>query len=245
VSITQVIFAAALGSILGQGVLYSMGHLVGWIQRDQVGGRIRKLVPWEGSALIAGFIKYAGVLGASVALIILGVWAVEDYLAARSARSVARASLVEAPTVQPTSIPQDSTDKVAGLTPVSDTNSPTAVPADNVDPYSDPEFQVQRRPHRAGVRLSLKESLLQRSEAKARDDLLREVRQHVQRSQYDCEAAERASKYLEADLDVWGFAAWQVKHFPIDSYEGATLPQCKDIESLVVPSGRVAANSRG
>jgi hypothetical protein len=241
---TQVIFAAALGSILGQGVLYTMGHLVGRIPRDQLGGRIRKLVPWEGSTLIAGFIKYSGILGVSVALIILGVWAVEDYLAARSARSVARASLVFPSTAQPTSSPHDPTDNLTGPPPASETDSSTEVPADSIDPYSDAEFKVQRRPHRAGAPLSLKESLLQRSEARARDDLLRQIRQHVQRSQYDCEAVERASKYLEADLDVWGFAAWQVKYFPMDSYKGATLPQCKDIESLVDPSGRVAANSR-
>ena len=85
--------------------------------------------------------------------------------------------------------------------------------------------------------MSLKETLVQRSEAKARADLLREIQQHVHRSQYDCEATERANKYLNAGLDVWGFATWQLKYFPMNSYKGATLPQCRDVENVVDPSG--------
>jgi hypothetical protein len=84
--------------------------------------------------------------------------------------------------------------------------------------------------------LSLKETLLQRSEGRARADLLRETQQHLHRSQYDCEAADRASKYIKAGLDVWGFATWQIRYFPVDSYTGATLPQCKDIQNVVDPS---------
>jgi hypothetical protein len=131
----------------------------------------------------------------------------------------------------PISDPHGSPDEVAGLTPA------TAVPVDNVDPYTDSDFKVHRRPHHAGTPLSLKETLVQRSEEKARADLLRQIQQHVLRSQYDCEAAERASKYLKAGLDVWGFSTWQLKHFPIDSYKGATLPQCKDVKNVVDPSG--------
>jgi len=73
----------------------------------------------------------------------------------------------------------------------------------------------------------------QRSEAKAANELLKDVRQHVQRSQYDCEAADRASRYLKAGLDVWGFDAWQAKYFPVSSYRGATLPACMDIKTVV------------
>jgi hypothetical protein len=58
----------------------------------------------------------------------------------------------------------------------------------------------------------------------------------VKRSQYDCEAADHANKYLKAGLDVWGFAAWQLKHFPVDSYSGATLAQCKDIKNVIDPT---------
>jgi len=84
--------------------------------------------------------------------------------------------------------------------------------------------------------MSLKETLLQRAEAKAHDELLGEMKQHQNRSQYDCEAADRAVKYLKAGLDVWGFAAWQVKHFPMDGYEGAALSQCQNITDVVDPS---------
>jgi hypothetical protein len=87
------------------------------------------------------------------------------------------------------------------------------------------------RPHHAGVPPSLKETLVRRAEARARADLLRQTQEHVHRFHYDCEAAERAIKYVKAGLDVWGFARWQLKYFPIGSYKGATLPQCKDIRS--------------
>jgi hypothetical protein len=110
------------------------------------------------------------------------------------------------------------------------------VSARSPDPYADSEFRVRRPPHRAGTPLSLKETLVQRSEARARTDLLKEIRQHVKRSQYDCEAADHANKYLKAGLDVWGFAAWQLKHFPVDSYRGATLAQCKDIKNAIDPT---------
>ena len=50
------------------------------------------------------------------------------------------------------------------------------------------------------------------------------------------EAADRAARYLKAGLDVWGFAAWQVKHFPMESYDGATLPQCQKIKDVLAPS---------
>ena len=84
--------------------------------------------------------------------------------------------------------------------------------------------------------MSLKETLLRRSEARAQADLLRETQQHLHRSQYDCEAADRASKYVKAGLDVWGFAAWQIRHFSMVSYKGATLPQCRDIKNVVDPA---------
>ena len=95
---------------------------------------------------------------------------------------------------------------------------------------------MQRPAHKAGTAPSLKETLLQRSEAKTRSQLLRQLQQHAQRSQYDCEAAERGQKYLKADLDVWGFAAWQVKYFPVEGYQGATLPQCRDIKNVLDPT---------
>jgi len=62
------------------------------------------------------------------------------------------------------------------------------------------------------------------------------MKQHASRSQYDCEAADRAGRYLKAGLDVWGFGAWQLKYFPTEGYKGATLIACKDIPNVVDPS---------
>ena len=103
------------------------------------------------------------------------------------------------------------------------------------DPYADRDYKVHRRGHGRSSALSLKETLLQRSEAKARAELLRDMQLHASRSQYDCEAAERAGRYLKAGLDVWGFAAWQLKYFPVTGYKGATLAGCKDIPNVVDP----------
>src|SRR5262249_33306245 len=109
--------------------------------------------------------------------------------------------------------------------------------ADKINPYADPDYQVHRKPHRAGTPLSLKETLLRREETKARADLTKDMQQHLSRSQYDCEAADHATRYLKADLDVWGFASWQSKYFPVEGYKGATLAQCKDIKNVVDPGG--------
>jgi hypothetical protein len=235
----QVVFGAALGCIVGQGVLYTLKFFVGRLSHAQAGGRSESAAPLRGQAFLAGFIKYAGVLGVCGALITLGVWTVGDYLAAKAARTAKANTLSVAPPVAPPA----AVEEVAGLAPVGKTNSSPA--AGDPDPYANSEFKVQRPPHRAGAPLNLKEKLLQRSEDRARADLLRQIQQHIARSQYDCEAADRASKYLKADLDVWGFAAWQLKYFPTDNYKGATLPECKDIQSVVDPSVSFAANRRG
>jgi hypothetical protein len=227
-SMTQLIFGTALGFFVAQGVLYCIQHLIGWLRRGDARKRILKPTPSLAHTVIGGFTKYAALAGASAAVITLVVWAVGDHLAAKSARSAATADVLESSTAVPVSNPHGSPDEVADRS--------TAVPVDNVDPYTDSDFKVQRRAHHAGTALSLKETLLQRSEAKARADLLREIQQHLYRSQYDCEAADRASKYLKAGLDVWGFATWQSRYFPMDSYQGATLPQCKDIKEIVDPS---------
>jgi len=223
-SMTQLVIGTALGYFVAQGVLYSIKHLIGWLRRSDARKRILRLAPSLGSTFFAGFTKYATLVGAGAAVITLGVWAVGDYLAAQSARSAATADVLEPSTAVPVSDAHGSAHEVAG-------HAPAAVPVDSVDPYTDSDFKVQRRSGH-----SLKETLLQRSEGKARADLLRETQQHLYRSQYDCEAADRASKYLKAGLDVWGFAMWQTRYFPADSYKGATLPQCKDIKNVVDPS---------
>ena len=121
-------------------------------------------------------------------------------------------------------------------TATSKTEPATLTAVHDVDPYADPDYKVHRKGHAAGSAESLKEKLLQRAESKAGSELLRETRQHVRRSQYDCEAADHASRYLKAGLDVWGFAAWQAKYFPIEGYRGAVLEQCKDIKDVLEPS---------
>jgi hypothetical protein len=235
-SMTQLVIGAALGFFVAQGVLYSIKHLSGWLRRSDARKRILKLPSSLGPTFIVGFTKYATLAGAGAAVITLGVWAVGDHLAAKSARSAVAAEVLGPSTAAPVSDSHSSPDEVAGLAAAPGDSRATAVPVDSVDPYTDADFKVQRRAHRAGTALSLKEALLQRSEAKARADLLRETQQHLFRSQYDCEAADRASKYLKAGLDVWGFAMWQIRYFPVDSYKGATLPECKDIKNVVDPS---------
>ncbi len=232
-SMTQLIIGACLGFMIAQGVLHGIRQLLDWLPQDRVRTRVRALVP--APALIGAFVRYAGPVGASAALITLGVWAVSDYLAAKSARTAPTASLfdpavAEAPT-DPHNLSDDHAAPAAGVAA-----DAASAPANGADPYHDAEFKVQRPAHKAGTALSLKETLLQRSEAKTRGELLRQLQQHAQRSQYDCEAADRGQKYLKADLDVWGFAAWQVKYFPAEGYQGATLPQCQDIKNVLDPS---------
>lgn len=246
-SMTQLVIGAALGFIVAQGVLLGIRHLIGWVRLGNVRERLRALTPASGQAIIDGFIKYAAPLGISAALITLGVWAVSDFLNAKSVHTDVTASAVDPQAAAPESparesLAQESSEE--GPKPVSVPAATTvAVAATSVhDPYADPDFKVHR-PHRARSALSLKETILERSEAKARDELLLETQQHANRSQYDCEAADRAERYLKAGLDVWGFAAWQVKHFPPEAYKGATLQQCKDVKDVVADSSRVDLQS--
>jgi hypothetical protein len=232
-SMTQLVVGATLGFLIAQGVLHGMRQLIGWAQRDNVRARVRAFTPAPATALISGFIKYAGPVGASAALITFGVWGVSDYLAARSARAAALANFYEPTAADAPTDPRNASDVLAAA-PVLEPAAPTASAA--IDPYRDPDFKVQRRPHRSGGEPSLKDSLLQRSESKARNELQLQMKQHAQRSQYDCEAAEHADKYLKSGLDVWGFSAWQDKYFPTAGYAGATSPQCKEIKNVLDPA---------
>ena len=234
-SMMQLIIGTALGFVVAQSALYGLRYSFGWLQREQVRTRIRAMTPSPGQAFVAGFIRYAAPLGASAALITLMVWAVGDYLAARAARSAALTGTLDPATAA--ALPPRSSDEVpASGTPAGTTEPAIAVQPENADPYADPEYKVRRAVHRPGSALSLKETLLQHSEAKARAELLRDMRQHSSRSQYDCESADRAGRYLKAGLDVWGFSAWQLKYFPIAGYKGATLAGCKDIPNVVDPT---------
>jgi hypothetical protein len=234
---TQIVVGAALGCIAAQGGLYGVRRLLAWLQRDEVGARIRAMTPPSGHALIGAFIRYAAPVGASVAVITLGVWAVGDYIAARAERSATMANVTVAespPAVEVAQAPPRAEPPHPGPAPKV-VEPPVVAAASKVDPFSDPDYKVQRPAHRPGTALTLKETLVRRSEAKARNELLREIQRNVARSQYDCEAADRAGKYLKADLDVWGFASWQAKHFPMEGYKGATLPQCRTIKNVVDP----------
>jgi hypothetical protein len=235
-SMTQLIIGTALGFVVAQSALYGLRYSFGWLQREEVRTRIRAMTPTPGHAFVAGFIRYAVPIGASAALITLGVWAVGDYLAAKAARSATLANAGDPATIPGVTPAQGSADEAAGGSGAGNSEPATAVQPENADPYADPDYKVHRRVHRPGSTLNLKETLLQRSEAKARAELLREVHQHASRSQYDCEAADRAGRYLKAGLDVWGFAAWQLKYFPIEGYKGATRVECQDIPNVVDPT---------
>jgi hypothetical protein len=227
---TQLIIGTALGFMVAQSGLYAIGRSLGWLQRGEIGTRIRALTPSPGHAVVAGFIRYAAPLGAAAALITLAVWGIGDYMAAKAARNATVANTLDAATAPQLS---PSAEDGAAATVAANTAPVTVSQPESGNPYADPEYKVQRRAHRSGSPASLKEELLLRSEAKARAELLQDMQQHARRSQYDCEAADRAGRYLKAGLDVWGFAAWQLKYFPVEGYKGATLAACKDIPNVL------------
>jgi hypothetical protein len=229
----QLIIGTALGFVVAQSGLYGIRHSLGWLQREEVTTRVRNL---PGHVIVGGFIRYAAPIGAAAALITLGVWGVGDYIAAKATRNVTLASALDSTTAASAAQTPGSGDEPAGANASVPSESATPVQADGTDPYADPDYKVHRRAHRAGSPVTLKETLLQRSEAKARSELLQEMQQHATRSQYDCEAADRAARYLKAGLDVWGFGAWQLKYFPMDGYKGAALAGCKDIPNVLDPS---------
>lgn len=239
-SMSQLVIGAAIGYIVAHLVLFGTKYSMAWLRRDAVQMRLRVLASAPGPAVAAGLIKYGAVIGASAALLALGAWAIGDYYAARSASSAVAASVADSPA--PASSPQRSEEEVAvqpasrQAVRVASAATSAGAAAETADPYSDPAFKVERPAHHAGDAASLTEKLVRRSEVRARAELLADTRQHAGRSQYDCEAADRAQKYLQADLDVWGFAAWQVKYFPVDGYKGATLTQCRDIKSVLDPT---------
>jgi len=236
-SMTQLVIGTTLGFFAGQGLLYCLRHLYRWVLEHAPRWRIRPLTRVPAGVLVSGFVRYAPPLAVVAGLVTLGAWAVKDHFAAGRAGSHAPAveALDPAGSGGAVADPHAAADDVAALNPPSDAPGAT-VSAAPLDPYSDPDFRAPPRPHHVHGAPSLKDTLLQREEAKARADLLRETQQQSARSQYDCEAALRAGKYLQAGLDVWGFAAWQLKYFPIDSYKGSTLPQCRDIKNVVDPT---------
>ena len=233
-SMTQLIIGAAFGFLVAQGLLYSLNRLVIWLQRGNLLARARAVRTAPAPTVVGALIRYAAPVGIGAALITLGVWAVNDYLAAKSVRNAETRLFDSASGPASENAPSQRGSAALAHTP------PGAV-ADEAaslarDPYADPAFRVQRKAHRARAAASLKEALVQQSETRARNELLSGLQQHVQRSQYDCEAADRADRYLKAGLDVWGFAQWQAKYFPVNTYRGATLEQCRSIKRVVAPA---------
>jgi hypothetical protein len=231
-SMVQLVIGAAFGFLVAQGVLYGLARLIGWLRQGDLVARARAVRATPAPTLLGALIRYAAPVGVSVALLTLGVWAVSDYLAAKSARN-AEANLFDSSAPAPAPEKGAPPLRSASLTPPPPPEPVEEVSSTIQDPYADPAFKVQRKPHRAGAAPSLKEKLVQQSEARARNELLRELQQHARRSQYDCEAPKRADRYLKAGLDVWGFANWQGKYFPVNTYRGATLEQCRAIKSIV------------
>jgi len=235
-SMIQIVIGTACGFLLAQAALHGLGRLAGGLRRGALWARVRTLAAkmpglpgLRGPTVLGAFIKYAAPVGTGVAVATLCVWGINDYLAARSARK-AEANLFDSAAAAGDSGPAAPAPRSAALTPPEPPDTP-AEPVAAVDPYADPQFRVQHRARRSAD--ALREALLQKSETRARGELLLELRQHARRSQYDCEAAARADRYLRAGLDVWGFTSWQVKYFPVDAYRGATLEQCRGIKSIV------------
>jgi hypothetical protein len=231
-SMTQLVIGTACGFLVAQGLLYGLGRLTGWLRQGDLLARARAMRATPAPTVLSALIRYAAPAGVSVALLTLGVWAVSDYLAVKSARN-AEANLFDSSAVAPNAEQSVPPVRAASLTPPPPSEVADEPAGAGPDPYADPVFKVQRKAHRAGAALSLKETLVKQSEARARNELLRDLQQHVHRSQYDCEAADRADKYLKAGLDVWGFATWQVKYFPVNNYRGAALGRCRAIKTVV------------
>ncbi len=221
-SMTQLVLGCALGFIIAQGLLYGL--------RRWIAGR-RKSAPVGPEAeekslplsYVRVFIRYAAPVFASAAFVLLGAWTLQDYLSAKSAHAAA----AEAP--DPVVADAQAASQVSTAPPPLDTPEPEQ---SGPDPYADPDFRVAHHARSA----SLKDQLLQRAEQKARAELLAQLRQHAERSQYDCETLDHAQKYLKAGLDVWGFTTWQAKYFPVEDYQGATLAQCQQIQSAIDPA---------
>ena len=221
-NMTQLVLGCALGFLVAQGVLYGLRRLFGGKARAAPPEADEKSIPLS---YIRAFISYAAPVFASAAFVLLGAWSLQDYLSGKSARAAA------ADVAEPV-VPADTPAPPTASTAAPDVDAEAAAANSAPDPYADPDFRVAHHARSA----SLKDQLVQRAEQKARAELLAQMRQHAQRSQYDCEAADHAQKYLKAGLDVWGFTTWQAKYFPVENYQGATLAQCEEIHSATDPA---------
>jgi hypothetical protein len=150
-SMIQVVIGAAFGFLVAQGLLYSLRWLVSRLRWEDLIARARAVRSASTPTVVSALIKYAAPIGVSAALITLGVWALSDYLAAKSARN-AEANLFD-PSAPPP-IPDQAAPPVihSAALPL---EAPPEVTADAAtatpDPYRDPAFKVQRKPRRAGA----------------------------------------------------------------------------------------------
>ena len=87
-NMSQLIIGTALGFFVAQGALYGIGRSLAGFSATRCGSGFAS-ARLAGSDLIGAFIRHAGLIGASAALITLGVWSAKDYLASRSAHSAA------------------------------------------------------------------------------------------------------------------------------------------------------------
>jgi hypothetical protein len=230
---TELVIGAALGFILGECALLGLKRVARSLQRDGLTIRLRNLPALQRSTIIGRVLRNAAVFAAGAGVFALAAWSVSNYLAARDAQRAANTASSNPVAAAPSFPTEAGAVKYQGAGSAHAPVAPLAAQVADTDPYADPDFKSPRQPHHSGTPRRLTEVLLQRSETKARADLLKETQEHAQRSQYDCEAAAHAAQYLKSGLDVWGFAAWQRKYFPLDGYQGATLAQCKIIENRV------------
>src|SRR5215472_4295646 len=87
-SMVQLVIGAAFGFLIAQGVLYGLRRLIDWLRHGNLLAQARAVRAPPAPTVLGALIRYAAPVGVSVALLTLGVWAVSDYLAARSARNV-------------------------------------------------------------------------------------------------------------------------------------------------------------
>ena len=120
-SMLQLVIASALGFAVAQAGMYGLRSVTGWMLRgDAVARKEGPAKAESGHHFIGNFVRYAAPVGASVAVITLGVWAVGDYLSAKAAHNALMAS---------------TTDPAADAAPVADdAASAAAAPATATQP---------------------------------------------------------------------------------------------------------------
>jgi len=168
-SMTQLIFGAALGFLLGEGVLHGLKQSIGCSSATKCVNGLVSFVRARNRAH-RRFHQVCGCNRGDRALITLGVWGVGDYLAAKSVHRAMSANTSDGGrggllTGSAWLSERGYADRFAASG-----NSATAVRVDNVAPYADPAFKVQRRPQHAATSLSADSGAAVRSKSPGRRD---------------------------------------------------------------------------